>query len=83
MRPDERADALRREIKRCAARATEQALLLESIGAQSFDLTEVWTDDDEDQLTRRSHDIRGLVVHALCVLAELQHASVSSQRSRR
>jgi hypothetical protein len=69
----ELVDALSGEIARCAARATEQARLLESIGAQSFGLVcEIYRDNDSDTLTRHSHNIRGLVVHGLTILAELQ-----------
>jgi transglutaminase-like putative cysteine protease len=72
----ELAAALRGEITRCARRAVEQAELLESIGAQSFELvSEINADADTEALTRRSHGIRGLVVHSLVVLAELQRAA--------
>src|SRR5688572_17303728 len=77
MKPvDERADAVSHEIGRCAARGTEQSVLLESISAQSFTLTgEIFRDADADELTYRSHSIRGLVVNALGVLAELQYVA--------
>ncbi|MBX3260111.1 MAG: hypothetical protein KF782_10500 [Labilithrix sp.] len=69
----ELCDAIRGEISRCAQHAAEQAELLESIGEQSFDTVgEIYSDSDSDALMRRSHRIRGLVVHGLVVLAELQ-----------
>ena len=70
---DEIADALSGEIARCAARATEHAMLLESIGAQSFDMTgQIFRDARSTELLLLSHRIRGLVGHAFGVLAELQ-----------
>jgi hypothetical protein len=70
---DEVAGALSAEIARCAACATERALLLESISTQSFNMsTEIFQDARSDKLRQLSHRIRGLVAHALGVLAELQ-----------
>jgi hypothetical protein len=70
---DEVTDALGGEIARCAARAAEQAMLLESIGSQTFVVTdEIFRDAGATRLIQRSHAIRGLVAHALAVLTELQ-----------
>lgn len=72
-RVDEVGDALRAEIGRCGTRAVEQALLLDSVGAQAYQLTcEIYPDVVAGELRRRSHAIRGLVAHAHGVLAELQ-----------
>ena len=66
-------DALGGEVSRCAGRAAEQAILLESIGAQAFAVTgELFRGCDAAVLLRRSHAIRGLVAHAFAVLTELQ-----------
>ena len=47
--------------------------VLESIGAQSFNVTsEIFRDARPAELLRLSHRMRGVVVHALGVLAELQ-----------
>lgn len=73
---DELGAAIRGEISRCARRAVEQAELLESIGEQSFELvSEIHGNADAEALRRRSHGIRGLVVHSLVVLAELQRVA--------
>jgi hypothetical protein len=70
---DEVADTLSGEIARCAARATEYAILLESVGVQTFDATgEIFRDARSAELLQVSHRIRGLVGQALGVLAELQ-----------
>jgi hypothetical protein len=70
---DEVTDALGGEISRCAARAAEQAILLESIGSQTFAVTdEIFRAAGAGTLLQRSHAIRGLVAHALAVLTELQ-----------
>lgn len=70
---DEVTDALGGEIGRCATRAAEQAILLESIGAQTFAVTdEIVRAAGAGTLLQRSHAIRGLVSHALGVLTELQ-----------
>jgi hypothetical protein len=70
---DEVTDVLGGEVSRCAARAAEQALLLESIGAQTFAVTdEIFRAAAAGALLQRSHAIRGLVAHALAVLTELQ-----------
>ena len=70
---DEVTDALGGEIARCAARAAEQAMLLESIGSQTFAVTnEIFRAAGAGTLLQRSHAIRGLVAHALAVLTELQ-----------
>ncbi len=70
---DEVTDALGGEISRCAVRAAEQAILLESIGSQTFAVTdEIFRAAGAGTLLQRSHAIRGLVAHALAVLTELQ-----------
>jgi hypothetical protein len=70
---DEVADALRGEIVRCAAGATEQAILLESVGVQSLSVTaEIFSDVSAHELRQMSHRIRGLVVQGHGILAELQ-----------
>jgi hypothetical protein len=70
---DELTDAVSGEIARCAARAAEQAQLLESIGSQTFAVTdEIFRTAHPSTLLQRSHAIRGLVAHALAVLTELQ-----------
>jgi hypothetical protein len=70
---DEVSDALGGEIARCAVRAAEQAMLLESIGSQTFAVTdEIFRAAGAGTLLQRSHAIRGLVAHALAVLTELQ-----------
>jgi hypothetical protein len=70
---DEVTDALGGEISRCATRAAEQAMLLESIGSQTFAVTdEIFRTARASTLLQRSHAIRGLVAHALAVLTELQ-----------
>lgn len=72
---DEVGAAISGEVGRCVARASHQASLLESIAAQAFDLTcETFRDDDSDRLLARSHYLKGVVVHALQVVAELQCA---------
>ncbi len=70
------AAAISGEIARCSLRALEQAELLESVGVQSFEIGgEIFRDATAQELNRRSHALRGLVLHALGVLAELQHVS--------
>jgi hypothetical protein len=61
------------EITRCARRAADHACLLESIGSLVVEMTcEVHKDSSSPELLRRARGIRGLVVHALGVLADLQ-----------
>jgi hypothetical protein len=70
---DEVSSVLRGEIGRCSARTAEQAALLESIAAQTFDLAlDNLREASAEELERRSHVIQGIVVHALGVVAELQ-----------
>ena len=70
---DEVAATLHSEITRCATRATEHAMLLESIAAHSFTLTgEIFPDSRAPDLLQLSHRIRGIVLQGLGVLAELQ-----------
>ena len=72
-RIDEVTDTVGGEIARCAVRAGEQAMLLESIGSQTFAVTgEIFRAEGASALLQRSHAIRGLVAHALAVLTELQ-----------
>jgi len=71
---DEMTDALSGEIAHCAALAAEKATVLESIGAQAFAVTgEIFRGAGSTDLLRRSHGIRGLVLHALTALTELQN----------
>lgn len=67
------ACAIQAEVARCAARAAEHAAVLESIGAQAFDAAGIlFSDAPATELLRRAHEVRGLVLHALGVLADLQ-----------
>jgi hypothetical protein len=73
VRVNDVAAAMSFEIGRCAARANEQAAQLQSIGDQALDLVgEIARDDGPRELLQRSSGIRGLVTHALAVLASLQ-----------
>lgn len=61
------------EVGRVAERAGEQAEILASISAQAHEVAGVLHRDSAGrELLRRSHELRGLVLHALGVLAELQ-----------
>ncbi|MBX3218962.1 MAG: hypothetical protein KF795_00505 [Labilithrix sp.] len=67
------SDAIRAHITRCSERATEQAELLETIGEQSFEMVgEIHGGLSDDALRYHAHRMRGLVVHTLGVVAELQ-----------
>jgi hypothetical protein len=71
-RESEVSAALQSQIGRCAARANDQAERLQCIGDQAFaEVGEIFRDADPKQLLQRSNAIRGLVGHALSVLAEL------------
>jgi hypothetical protein len=63
---DEMTDVLGGEVARCASRATEQAILLGSIGAEALDVaSDVFRLAGSPHLLRRAHAIRGLVLNAL------------------
>lgn len=61
------------EARRCAARANEQAALLESIAGAAVDaIGDLREDDAAAELASRAHRLRGVVLNALVVLAEFQ-----------
>lgn len=65
--------AVTMEVAQTASRAAEHATILESIGARAFEAAGVLSRDASDnQLLRKSHEVRGLVAQALGVLADLQ-----------
>lgn len=71
--PNEVSATLSGEIRRCVERAKYHAEFFESIAAESSELTcDIFRDDDAGKLLQRSHRLRGVVAHALTVLAELQ-----------
>lgn len=73
---DEVGGAVRGEIRRAAGVATQQATILQSIAIQITSLTEeILADFTAEQLNQRAHQIRGVVIHGLCVLNELQHVN--------
>lgn len=70
---NELAAALAAEIGRCVARANDHATRLQNIGDQALDVTgEIFRDASAKDLMQSSSQIRGIVNHALGVLAELQ-----------
>lgn len=73
---DEAASAVRGEIKRALSVAGQQSTLLHSIAVQVTALTDdVLVDSTAEQLSQRAHELRGVVIHGLCVLNELQHVN--------
>jgi hypothetical protein len=71
--PDEVSAAVSGHIGRCVARAVEHATMLESIGSQAFTAVgELTRSAPPDDLVQKAHALRGLVLHGLAVLAELQ-----------
>ena len=71
--PSEVSATLSGEIRRCVSRATYHAELLESIAAEASEVTcDIFREDDSEKLLQRSRRLRGVVGHALAVLAELQ-----------
>jgi hypothetical protein len=73
---DEVAGALRGEIRRAIGVASQQSVLLQSIAVQVTTLTDdILVDFSAEQLSQRAHEIRGVVIHGLCVLNELQHVN--------
>lgn len=73
---DEVASALRGEIRRAVGVAAQQSTILQSIAVQVTTLTEdILVDFTAEQLSQRAHEIRGVVIHGLSVLSELQHAN--------
>jgi|GEM_PF-5261438 len=70
---NEVAAAVSAEISRCAMRAGDQAILLQSIGELACEATgEIFRDASPKDLGKHSTTIRGIVTHALAVLAALQ-----------
>ena len=65
--------AVQVEVARVSARAGEHAAILESIGIQAFEAAgTLAADASASDLVRRAHETRGIVLHALAVLADLQ-----------
>lgn len=73
---DEVAGAVRGEIRRAISVAGQQSTLLHSIAVQVTALTDdLIADSTADQLNQRAHELRGVVIHGLNVLNELQHVN--------
>src|SRR5688572_33452077 len=65
--------ALATEVAQTTSRAAEHATALESIGTRAFEAAGVLSrDPSRVELLRKSHEVRGLVAHALAVLVDLQ-----------
>jgi hypothetical protein len=65
--------AVEMEVAQTASRAAEHAAVLESIGSRAFEAAGVLRRDASGhELLRKAHEVRGLVAHALGVLADLQ-----------
>lgn len=65
--------AISAEARRSVAHASEQATRLETIASDAMDAVGgVHVDDPPEELSYRAHRLRGLVLNALVVLAELQ-----------
>ncbi len=65
--------AVAMEVAQTASRTAEHAGVLESIGARAFEAAGVLRRDaSSHELLRKAHEVRGLVAHALGVLADLQ-----------
>jgi hypothetical protein len=65
--------AVEMEVAQTASRAAEHAAILESIGLRAFEAAGVLRRDASGhELLRKAHEVRGLVAHALGVLADLQ-----------
>jgi hypothetical protein len=65
--------AVAMEVAHTASRAGEHASILESIGSRAFEAAGVLRRDaSSHELLRKAHEVRGLVAHALGVLADLQ-----------
>jgi hypothetical protein len=70
---DEVSGAVNGHIGRCVARAIEHAAVLENIGSQAFTAVgELAREAQAEELLQKAHALRGLVLHGLGVLAELQ-----------
>ncbi|MBX3232578.1 MAG: hypothetical protein KIT84_16505 [Labilithrix sp.] len=66
--------SVRGEVRRAVSAATQRATLLRSIASQVSALTtEILVDSTPEQHRQRAHELRGVVLHGLTVLAELQH----------
>lgn len=71
---DEVTAAVRAEFRRSISAATQRATLLRSIASQVSTLTtEILADSTPDQHRQSAHELRGVVLHGLTVLTELQH----------
>ena len=65
--------AVEMEVAQTASRAAEHAAILESIGSRAFEAAGVLhRDASGTELLRKAHEVRGLVAHALGLLADLQ-----------
>jgi hypothetical protein len=61
------------EIAAAATRAGDHAEVLGAIGAQAFEVAGLLGHHSSaSELLRNAHQLRGLMIHALAVLAELQ-----------
>lgn len=70
---EEMSAAVAGQLGRCLARAIDHAGVLENIGFEAFrTVGELTRDASPAELLRRSHALRGLVLHGFHVLAELQ-----------
>lgn len=71
---DEVTAAVRAEVRRAIGAATQRATLLRSIASQVSALTtELLVDSTPEQHRQRAHELRGVVLHGLTVLTDLQH----------
>ena len=62
------------EVIRSAARCAEQAGSLEGVGARALDATgDLGRDATPTDLADRAQRVRALVLHALCLLMDLQY----------
>lgn len=67
------ADVVTSELARCVTQLAEHAVVLEGLGARAFNQTTgLHRDAPAEELKDCAHRIRSLVLHALCVLADLQ-----------
>lgn len=71
---DELAATIRAELRRALGAATRRADLLGSIATQvSATTAEAFADAAPAAHRQRAHELRGVVLHALTVLLELEH----------
>lgn len=67
------ADGAEAEVRRCVARASEHAVVLGSVARAATDtLGETFADLPGEELAAQAHRLRGLVLHGLALLADLQ-----------